>query len=177
MGLILLRDKLSLRLDIVGDLYESGKLFLPQLISSAEAAKSVCDIIKLSLGDNSEMNGAKVLLATVEGDVHDIGKNIVKTVLQNYGYNIIDLGRDVKVEKVVESVLEHKPKVLGLSAIMTTTVKNMERTIKAVRSVDKNIVIFVGGAVLNENVAKEIGADYYSSDPRQMVKLLKQIGV
>ena len=138
-------------------------------------AKSVCDIIKLSLGDNIEMNGAKVLLATVEGDVHDIGKNIVKTVLQNYGYNIIYLGRDVKVEKVVESVLEHKPKVLGLSALMTTTVKNMERTIKAVRSVDDNIVIFVGGAVLNENVAKEIGADYYSSDPRQMVKLLKQI--
>lgn len=176
-GLDIIEGQVIPALDIVGDLYESGKLFLPQLISSAEVAKSVCDIIKLSLGDNIEMNGAKVLLATVEGDVHDIGKNIVKTVLQNYGYNIIDLGRDVKVEKVVESVLEHKPKVLGLSALMTTTVKNMERTIKAVRSVDDNIVIFVGGAVLNENVVKEIGADYYSSDPRQMVKLLKQIGV
>ncbi len=164
-------------LDYVGDMYEKGKLFLPQLISSAETAKSVCDIIKLSLGNNENISQTKIVLATVEGDVHDIGKNIVKTVLQNYGYQIVDLGKDVRVENVVAEVKNSRPKVLGLSALMTTTVKNMERTIKAVRAVDNDIVIFVGGAVLNEGVAKEIGADYYSKDPRQMVKMLKNLNL
>lgn len=176
-GLDIIDNEVIPALDYVGDMYEQGKLFLPQLISSAEVAKSVCDIIKQSLKESSNKNQAKILLATVEGDVHDIGKNIVKTVLQNYGYQIIDLGKDVKVESVVEAVKSEQPKVLGLSALMTTTVKNMERTIKAVREFDKDIKIFVGGAVLNEVVAKEIGADRYSKDPRQMVKMLKELNI
>ena len=159
-GLDIIDSEVIPALDYVGDMYEKGKLFLPQLISSAETAKSVCDIIKLSLGNNENISQTKIVLATVEGDVHDIGKNIVKTVLQNYGYQIVDLGKDVRVENVVAEVKNSRPKVLGLSALMTTTVKNMERTIKAVRAVDNDIVIFVGGAVLNEGVAKEIGADY-----------------
>lgn len=176
-GLDIIDSEVIPALDYVGDMYEKGKLFLPQLISSAETAKSVCDIIKLSLGNNENISQTKIVLATVEGDVHDIGKNIVKTVLQNYGYQIVDLGKDVRVENVVAEVKNSRPKVLGLSALMTTTVKNMERTIKAVRAVDNDIVIFVGGAVLNECVAKEIGADYYSKDPRQMVKMLKNLNL
>lgn len=176
-GLDIIDSEVIPALDYVGDMYEKGKLFLPQLISSAETAKSVCDIIKLSLGNNENISQTKIVLATVEGDVHDIGKNIVKTVLQNYGYQIVDLGKDVRVENVVAEVKNSRPKVLGLSALMTTTVKNMERTIKAVRAVDNDIIIFVGGAVLNEGVAKEIGADYYSKDPRQMVKMLKNLNL
>lgn len=176
-GLDIIDCEIIPALDYVGEMYEKGKLFLPQLISSAETAKNVCDIIKMSLGNSKEISQTKIVLATVEGDVHDIGKNIVKTVLQNYGYQIIDLGKDVQVEKVVQEVKKCKPEVLGLSALMTTTVKNMERTIKAVREVDNNITIFVGGAVLNEGVAKDIGADYYSKDPRQMINILKNLNL
>ncbi len=162
-------------LNKVGEGYEKGSIFLPQLISSAEVAKKVCDVIKASLVSGDVDKKFTVLLATVEGDVHDIGKNIVKTVLQNYGYNIIDLGKDVKVEEVVKMVKQHKPKVLGLSALMTTTVKNMARTIEQVKNVDKNIIVCVGGAVLNEEVAKEINADYYTNSPQQLAKLLENL--
>ena len=122
-------------------------------------------------------NGAKIVLATVQGDVHDIGKNIVKTVLQNYGYNIIDLGKDVQIEKVVQTAKKENAKIVGLSALMTTTVKNMEKTIKALRENIDGVIVFVGGAVLNEEIALQIGADYYSKDPRQMVKILGQLGL
>lgn len=176
-GLAIIDSDVIPALDYVGEMYEKGKLFLPQLISSAECAKVVCDIVKRSIGEGNSQNQTKVMLATVEGDVHDIGKNIVKTVLQNYGYQIVDLGRDVKVDCVVNSVREQKPKVLGLSALMTTTVKNMEKTIKAVRELSSDVVIFVGGAVLNEGVAKEIGADYYSRDPKHMVEILRKLGL
>ena len=126
-GLDIIDSEVIPALDYVGDMYEKGKLFLPQLISSAETAKSVCDIIKLSLGNNENISQTQIVLATVEGDVHDIGKNIVKTVLQNYGYQIVDLGKDVRVENVVAEVKNSRPKVLGLSALMTTTVKKIGR--------------------------------------------------
>ncbi len=162
-------------LNIVGDGYEKGTIFLPQLISSSEVAKKVCDIIKANMPENSVEAKCKIMLATVEGDVHDIGKNIVKTVLQNYGYEIIDLGRNVSVENVVKSVIKHNPKILGLSALMTTTVVNMKRTIISVKKINKDIIICVGGAVLTEQVAKEIGADYYTKDPRELTSLLTRI--
>ncbi len=176
-GLDIIDNEVIPALDYVGDMYEKGKLFLPQLISSAEVAKSVCDIIKLTLGNSATQNSVKIVLATVEGDVHDIGKNIVKTVLQNYGYQIIDLGKDVPINKVAEIVKQEKPQILGLSALMTTTVKNMEKTIACVRQFDSDIKVFVGGAVLNESIAKQIGADYYSKDPRQMVKILQSLNL
>ncbi|MGN0788519.1 MAG: dihydropteroate synthase, partial [Christensenellales bacterium] len=160
----------------IGDGYEKGTIFLPQLISTAEVASAVCDVIKASIGSGSVGKRSKMILATVEGDVHDIGKNIVKTVLQNYGYDIIDLGRDVAVERVVEAVKKHQPQILGLSALMTTTVKNMERTIEEVHKVS-DCLICVGGAVLSEDVAKRIGADAYSKDPRQLVKILESRGL
>ncbi len=174
-GLDIIEKDVIPALDYIGDMYEKGKLFLPQLISSADTAKAVCDIIKATLGSSDFQNQTKVILATVQGDVHDIGKNIVKTVLQNYGYQIIDLGKDVKIAQVVKCVEKNKPKVLGLSALMTTTVKNMQKTIEEVRKINNDILIFVGGAVLNESIAKEIGADYYSKDPRQMVKILQSL--
>lgn len=176
-GLDIIDTEVIPALDYIGEQYEKGILFLPQLISAAEIAKNVCDIIKGTLSAEREVYKAKIVLATVEGDVHDIGKNIVKTVLQNYGYEIVDLGRDVKVEKVVDAVKTQKPKVLGLSALMTTTVKNMQRTIEEVRKIDKSVLICVGGAVLSDEVAKEIGADAYSRDPRQLIKILQAKGL
>ena len=172
-GLDIIENRVIPALNVVGERYEKGTLFLPQLISSSEVAKKVCDYVKANMEKTSQSK-YKIVLATVEGDVHDIGKNIVKTVLQNYGYEIIDLGKDVKVEKVVEAVLKHKPKVLGLSALMTTTVVNMERTIEAVKKVDDNVIICVGGAVLSSSIAKEIGADYYTKDPRELTVLLEK---
>ena len=112
------------------------------------------------------------MLATVKGDVHDIGKNIVKAVTQSYGYEVIDLGKDVPYEKVVEACLKYKPSALGLSALMTTTVKSMEETVAAVKGAGCVCPVFVGGAVLNATVAKNIGADYYTKDALEFVKTL-----
>lgn len=174
-GLEIIDNEVIPALDFVGEKYEKGIFFLPQLINSAEVAKSVCDVIKANMKNETiAQNQIKIALATVEGDVHDIGKNIVKTVLQNYGYQILDLGKDVKVQEVVACIEKNKPKVLGLSALMTTTVKNMQKTIDAVRVIDKDVFIAVGGAVLSESIAKEIGANAYCKDPRQLVKILKE---
>lgn len=161
-------------LEEVGDLYESGKLFLPQLVASAEAAKLAFAVIGKYLPKDAEPKG-KVVLATVKGDVHDIGKNIVKVVLQSYGYTVIDLGKDVPVQKVVEACKEHDPVAVGLSALMTTTVKGMEETIAALRAENCRAKIFVGGAVLNAETAKKINADYYTKDALGFAKLLDEL--
>ena len=161
-------------LDDVGKLYESGKLFLPQLVSSAEAAKAAFEVIGKRLPKNGDGDGL-VVLATVKGDVHDIGKNIVKVVLESHGYSVLDLGKDVPKEKVVEAYIGHKPFAIGLSALMTTTVISMEETIKALRSVGCSSKIFVGGAVLNEETAREIGADYYTKDALEFAKVLNAL--
>lgn len=158
----------------VGGLYESGKLFLPQLISSAEAAKRAFAEISGRLPKGAQKKG-KVVLATVKGDVHDIGKNIVKVVLESYGYEVIDLGKDVPPEKVVQAYLRHMPRAIGLSALMTTTVKGMEETVCALKKAGCTSKIFAGGAVLNEETAKRIGADYYTRDALELVKTLEKL--
>ena len=161
-------------LDEVGKDYDCGKLFLPQLVSSAEAAK----IAFTEVGKRLPKGGAgkgKVVLATVKGDVHDIGKNIVKVVLESYGYEVIDLGKDVPKERVVEAYLKHMPGAIGLSALMTTTVKSMEETIVALKEVGCMCPVFVGGAVLNADIAKKIGADYYTKDALGFVNTLDKI--
>lgn len=158
-------------LDEVGRAYDGGKLFLPQLISSAEAAQLAFGVISQRLPKGESEKGV-VVLATVKGDVHDIGKNIVKAVTQSYGYEVIDLGKDVPCEKVVEACLKYKPSALGLSALMTTTVKSMEETVAAVKGAGCVCPVFVGGAVLNATVAKNIGADYYTKDALEFVKTL-----
>jgi len=164
-------------LDYVGSNFETGKMFLPQLIMSAESAKRSFDAIKEHMdkqGKKTELKG-KIVLATVFGDSHDIGKNIVKAILENYGYEIIDLGKDVPIETVVSSVVENDIKLVGLSALMTTTVVNMEKTIEKVKEVMPQCKIMVGGAVLNEDYAKMINADFYAKDALSAIPIAKEI--
>ncbi|MDE5896874.1 MAG: cobalamin-dependent protein, partial [Clostridia bacterium] len=167
-------DVLIKALEEVGREYDSGRLFLPQLVSSAEAAKNAFAVIGEKLPKGRSQKG-KVVLATVKGDVHDIGKNIVKVVLESYGYEVVDLGKDTPPEKVVEAYFKHRPSAVGLSALMTTTVKGMEETIAELKKADCACPIFVGGAVLNETIAKQIGADFYTKDALGFVKTLEKI--
>lgn len=152
-------------LDFVGNGFEKKSLFLPQLLMSADAAKAAFDVIRDRMAEGGTVaKGAAVIIATVKGDIHDIGKNIVKVLLENYGYNVIDLGKDVPVEAVVEAVAAHQAHIVGLSALMTTTVGAMEATIKALRDTCRNCdcKIVVGGAVLTQDYADSIGADHYA---------------
>jgi len=163
-------------LDIVGERYEKQEIFLPQLIRSAETSKVVFEAMKEKIsGTTEEVSGHKIVLATVQGDIHDIGKNIVKLILENYGYEIIDLGKDVAIEKVVETVQKEDVHLVGLSALMTTTVKNMEYTIEALKKVKPDVKIMVGGAVLTPDYAKTIGSDYYSKDAREAVDIAREV--
>lgn len=164
-------------LDVVGEKFESGKLFLPQLMRAADAAGACFDIVKSVMkekGGAGESKG-KIILATVKGDVHDIGKNIVKTVLENYGYEIIDLGKDVSAEEVVRAQKEGNVKLVGLSALMTTTLPAMEETVKALQKANADCKIMVGGAVLTPEYAKKIGADFYSKDAKMSVDIAKEV--
>ena len=161
-------------LDEVGQDYEKGKIFLPQLIQSAETTKLAFEVVQETFSSSSEKKGP-VLICTVEGDIHDIGKNIVKVVLESYGFDMIDLGKDVKVEAVVEACKKYQPKAIGLSALMTTTVVNMKRTIEALHENGCQAPIWVGGAVLTQQIADEIGADYYTKDAMESVHLLEKL--
>lgn len=161
-------------LDQVGKDYEKNKIFLPQLIQSAETTKAAFEVVKSTFSIDSQTKGP-IMMCTVEGDIHDIGKNIVKVVLESYGYQVIDLGKDVKVEEVVKAYQKHKPLMIGLSALMTTTVVNMKRTIEALHQANCECPIWVGGAVLTQEIADEIGADYYSEDAMASVTLLNHI--
>ena len=164
-------------LDIVGDKYEKGELFLPQLIQAAETVKNAFTVLKAEIAkSNSEsISKGKIIVATVKGDIHDIGKNIVKVILENYGYEMIDLGKDVPIETVVEEVKKHNVSLVGLSALMTTTVRSMEETIKALRSDGYTGKIFVGGAVVTAESAERIGADFYAKDAKESVEIAKKI--
>lgn len=164
-------------LDIVGEKYEDGNIFLPQLIQSAETVKESFKVIKdkLSKGTDTEISKGKIVLATVKGDIHDIGKNIVKVLLENYNYEIIDLGKDVSKEKIVEAVIKNNIKLIGLSALMTTTVKNMEETIFELKRTKPDCVVMVGGAVLNEEYANMIKADFYAKDAKESVTIARKV--
>ena len=163
-------------LNIVGEGYENKKVFLPQLLLSAECAKVAFEEIKKRMvkGDNKE-NGKKIVLATVKGDVHDIGKNIVKLLLENYGFKVLDLGKDVAPEIIVNEVVNSGAYLCGLSALMTTTVPSMEETIKLLREKAPLCKVVVGGAVLDENVARSIGADFYAKDGMDTVRYAEEI--
>ena len=163
-------------LDIVGVKYEKGKLFLPQLLQAASAAQSAFDEIKTAIAQRGGAGASKgrIVLATVKGDVHDIGKNIVKVILENYGFEVIDLGRDVPVETVVETVREKDVRLVGLSALMTTTLKSMEETIAALHAAKLDCKVMVGGAVLTPEYAEKIGADWYAKDAKQSADIAKE---
>lgn len=164
-------------LDIVGKGFEKGTLFLPQLLMSAEAAKAGFEAIKayVSRQGVSQDKKATVVIATVKGDIHDIGKNIVKVLLENYGYDVIDLGKDVPPETVVDTVTQTRAPLVGLSALMTTTVVNMEETIKQLRTSCPWCKIMVGGAVLTQEYADMIGADFYGKDAMQSVYYAEEL--
>jgi 5-methyltetrahydrofolate--homocysteine methyltransferase len=171
-ALTIINEKLIPALDVVGKGFEEKKMFLPQLLMSADAAKASFEAIKATLskqGKNSESKG-KIVIATVKGDIHDIGKNIVKTLLENYGFDMIDLGKDVDPELILQTVQEHQVKLVGLSALMTTTVVNMEATIKLLREHHAGCKVMVGGAVLTQEYADMIGADFYSKDAMGSVR-------
>lgn len=164
-------------LDTVGKGFEKGTVFPPQLLMSADAAKSSFAVLKEELEKNGgeEKEKEKVILATVKGDIHDIGKNIVKVLLENYSFEVIDLGKDVAPECIVETVLEKEVKLVGLSALMTTTVVSMEETIRQLREKAPDCKVMVGGAVLNQEYADMIGADFYGKDAMQSVYYAQKI--
>lgn len=172
-------------LDRVGEDFEKNKIFLPQLIQSANAAQECFEVIKnhISQTSGAPVSKGKIILATVKGDIHDIGKNIVKVLLDNYGYTVVDLGRDVDPQLVVDTAVEQNIKMIGLSALMTTTLKSMENTIKLIRQTKElqnpdgtsKCVVFVGGAVLTEDYAMKIGADYYCKDAKESVDTAKKV--
>ena len=164
-------------LDKVGEGYESGRVFLPQLLSAAQAAQAVFEIIREKAANAGTVSVKKgmLLVATVRGDIHDIGKNIVKTVLENYGYDVLDLGRDVEPARIVGAVREKGIRLVGLSALMTTTLPAMEETVALLRRLPDPPKVFVGGAVVTPAYAERIGADYYARDAKASVEVAREI--
>ena len=158
-------------LDTVGKGFENGTVFLPQLLMSAEAAKQAFSVLKQKMETEGALQEKKekIVLATVKGDIHDIGKNIVKVLLENYGFQVIDLGKDVDPKKILQTVKQEGITLVGLSALMTTTVTSMEETIKLLRKEAPDCKVMVGGAVLNQEYADMIGADFYGKDAMQSV--------
>lgn len=160
----------------VGELFDKGKYFLPQLIASAEAMKLSIEYLEPLLAQgNSGKNMPTVVIATVEGDIHDIGKNLVALMLKNYGFQVIDLGKDVPKEKIIEAAKEHHAQVIALSALMTTTMQQMKHVIQYAKEKDVNAKIIIGGAVITQEYADEIGADGYSKDAADAVKVTKKL--
>ena len=157
-------------LDIVGQGFEKGTVFLPQLLMSADAAKAAFEVIKASMAGSSQNIKGRVILATVKGDIHDIGKNIVKVMLENYGYDVIDLGKDVPPELIVDTAIKEDIQLVGLSALMTTTVVSMEETIKLLREKKPDTKVVVGGAVMTQEYSDKIGADHYAKDAMATVR-------
>ncbi len=172
--LAIINEHIIPALDEVGHLYETGVLFLPQLMACAEVVKLAFDVLKEHMPTAHAEKGT-VVLATVRGDIHDIGKNIVKMLLENYGYRVVDLGKDVHEEALVAGIREHNAKLVGLSALMTTTAQNMEPMIRAVREAGLDCKVMVGGAVVNENFARQIGADYYAKDAAQSARIAAEV--
>ena len=164
-------------LDETGTKFEQGKVFLPQLILTADAAQAAFSVIKETMQqrDQAPVSKGKIVLATVKGDIHDIGKNIVKVLLENYGYTVIDLGKDVPCQAVVDAAIEHQVKLVGLSALMTTTLGSMEETIRLLHEQYPSCQTVVGGAVLTPDYAKQIHATFYAKDAKDTVDVAKQV--
>lgn len=168
--LAVIEESMIPALNAAGDRFEAGTLFLPQLLMCAEAAKAAFSVIRARMGDGAGAARGTVVVATVQGDVHDIGKNIVKALLENYQFRVVDLGKDVPPEAVVDAAVAHKARLVGLSALMTTTVPSMKRTIKALRKAAPGCLVMCGGAVLTEEYAHDIGADFYVRDAMESVR-------
>ena len=162
-------------LDEVGRGFEQGTVFLPQLLLSADAAKAAFEKIKEGMAGSASEPKGRIILATVKGDIHDIGKNIVKVMLENYSYEVIDLGKDVPPEVIADTAVRENIRLVGLSALMTTTVVSMEDTIKLLRERKPDTLVVVGGAVMTEEYAAAIGADYYAADAMATVRYADKV--
>ena len=175
--LALVEQHLIPALDKVGTDYERGAAFLPQLLSAAQAAQAVFSVIRDSLAakGGEPVKKGRIVIATVKGDIHDIGKNIVKTVLENYGYDVLDLGRDVPPETIVDAVVRENIRLVGLSALMTTTLPSMEETVRQLKALPNPPSIMVGGAVVTPEYARNMGADDYAKDARASVEIAKRV--
>ena len=160
-------------MDEIGVKFEKGEVFLPRLIAAAEVVKKGMDVMKKDGDDDATR--PDVILATVKGDIHDIGKNIVKMLLRSYGFKVLDLGKDVPENAVVEAWQKTRAPLIGLSALMTTTVPSMNATIDALKAAGSTAKVAVGGAVLTEEYAKTVGADFYGKDARATVKIAESI--
>ena len=171
----IISDEIIPALDKVGMGFENKTVYLPQLLMSAEAAKSAFDVIKSVMDGGKSAGKGTVVIATVKGDIHDIGKNIVKLLLENYGFDTIDLGKDVPPEEICRIVVEKKAPAVGLSALMTTTVPAMEETIRLLKEKAPWCRVIVGGAVLNKEYADMIGADFYAKDAMEGVRFAEEI--
>lgn len=173
----IINERLIPALDRVGERFEKGVIFLPQLLNSAAAANEAFEVIKVRMAKsgNASVSKGKIILATVKGDIHDIGKNIVKVILENYGYTVIDLGKDVDPQLVVDTAVKEDVKLIGLSALMTTTLVSMEETIQALRASGHECSIMVGGAVLTPDYAEKMGADFYARDAKESADIAKKI--
>ena len=175
--LTIINEEMIPALNEVGKGFEKGTVFLPQLLMSAEAAKAAFEVIKEKLAQSGaeEKKKGTVILATVKGDIHDIGKNIVKVLLENYSYEVLDLGKDVPPETIVKTAIDRNVKLVGLSALMTTTVPSMEETIRQLRKEAPFVKVMVGGAVLTKEYAMTIGADQYCRDAMASVNYAEDI--
>lgn len=177
-ALTIIENHIVPALNEVGKLYEEQTIFLPQLIKSAESAKAAFEVLQGELVKDShetDLEKKTVVLATVFGDIHDIGKNIVKVIMENYNFNVIDLGKDVPSEAIVEAVKKWKVKIVGLSALMTTTVNSMKETITRLREEVPGVKVIVGGAVLTKELAEYVGADYYAKDAMETVRIASEL--
>ena len=174
-ALKLINEELIPALDLVGRGFEKGTIFLPQLLMSAEAAKAAFEVVKETMQDDRRETKGKVILATVKGDIHDIGKNIVKVMLENYGFEILDLGKDVPPETIVDTAVREQIRLVGLSALMTTTVVSMEDTIRLLREKKPDTKVVVGGAVMTQEYADSIGADCYAPDAMATVHYAEEV--
>ena len=173
----IIQNRLIPALDRVGLLFEQGKLYLPQLMNAAETAQAAFDLLQQRLAQSGQKQADQgtVIVATVQGDIHDIGKNIAKCILENYGFHVIDLGRDVPPEKIAEAAAKHNVKLVGLSALMTTTLPSMAKTIALVHDKCPGTRVYGAGAVLTSEYAAEMGADYYAKDAKQGVDIAKEV--
>ena len=164
-------------LDKIGEEFEKGTLFLPQLIMAAGVAQGAFEVIRkhMVMSNNAPVSKGKIVIATVKGDVHDIGKNIVKVLLENYGYEVIDLSKDVEYQAVVDAIRDNDAKLCGLSALMTTTLVSMKKTIELIHENNLDCKVMVGGAVLTPEYAEEIHADFYSKDAKESVDIAKRV--
>jgi 5-methyltetrahydrofolate--homocysteine methyltransferase len=173
----IVQNRLIPALDAVGERYEKGTMFLPQLLSAAQAAQAVFEVLRLSMAEkgSSPIKKGCLALATVKGDIHDIGKNIIKTILENYGYDVIDLGKDVSPETICGAVIENGIRLVGLSALMTTTLPAMEESVRQLKALPNPPEVMVGGAVVTADYAASIGAEYYGRDARDAVEIARRV--